>query len=191
MRLAPHRLTPSSPDKIYRIVTMVNTLSRDRAPLETVGVYDPTPRAVPVVPASRRSLLDEGKQPETSWVKRIEWDRERVQHWLSHGAQPTKRVAWLLQKVSKLACEFYNVRVLMRRARWQEKLSMSTERRSAKKYMKIDQDYRCSTAWQDISWLQWTRAHCGRAEGQGRCESQTGTKGRQRGSEGCQTTVFA
>lgn len=103
MRLSPHRLTPSSKDKIYHIVTMVNTLARDRAPLETVGVYDPIPRAVPVVPAARRSLLDEGKAIETNWVKRVEWDRERVQHWLQHGAQPTKRVAWLLHKVGRAA----------------------------------------------------------------------------------------
>ena len=80
---------------------MASHLSRDRAPLETVGVYDAIPRAVPVVPASQRSLLDEGKTVETSWVKRIEWDRARVKHWLRKGAQPTKRVAWLLHKVGE------------------------------------------------------------------------------------------
>ena len=54
-----------------------------------------------MVPASQRSLLDEGKTVETSWVKRIEWDRARVKHWLRKGAQPTKRVAWLLHKVGE------------------------------------------------------------------------------------------
>jgi small subunit ribosomal protein S16 len=73
--------------------------ARDGAPLETVGIYDAIPRRIPDVPKHERSLLDEGKKLARHFVKRIEWDRERVKYWIGTGAQPTKRVAWLLQKV--------------------------------------------------------------------------------------------
>lgn len=101
LRLSPHRRIPSSQQIYYRIVACNGPRARDSKPLDTVGAYDPIPQHIPVVPASERSLLDEGKKLETRWIKRVEWDREKVQYWIRVGAQPTKRVAWLLQKVSQ------------------------------------------------------------------------------------------
>lgn len=99
LRLSPHRLLPNSPQKVYRLVAINSPKSRDSAPLETLGVYDAVPRHVPSVPRSERSLLDEGKEVQKEWVKRTEWDAERIKYWLGTGAQPSRRVAWLLHKV--------------------------------------------------------------------------------------------
>lgn len=99
LRLSPHRRLPSSQQIYYRIVAINAPRARDSKPLDTIGAYDPVPQHLPVVPASERSLLDEGKEPEMRWIKRVEWDREKVGYWISVGAQPSRRVAWLLQKV--------------------------------------------------------------------------------------------
>ena len=99
LRLSPHRLTPSSRQKVYHIVAINAPKGRDKAPIETLGVYDAVPTHVPVTRPSERSLLDEGKPVETRFIKRIEWDRERVKYWIGTGAQPTRRMAWLLAKV--------------------------------------------------------------------------------------------
>ena len=99
LRLSPHRLTPSSRQKVYHIVAISAPKGRDKAPIETLGVYDAVPTHVPVTRPSERSLLDEGKPVETRFIKRIEWDRERVKYWIGTGAQPTRRMAWLLAKV--------------------------------------------------------------------------------------------
>ena len=90
---------PTSQSEIYHIVAINAPRARDSQPLETLGVYDAIPRHVPVTPKKDRSLLDEGKPPKTEWMKRIEWDRSRVSYWIGVGAQPTRRLAWLLQKV--------------------------------------------------------------------------------------------
>ncbi|KAL7008392.1 37S ribosomal protein S16, mitochondrial [Cystobasidiomycetes sp. EMM_F5] len=98
MRLAPSRLVSTLPNKMFNIVIANGRRARDSKPLETLGLYDPTPRRVATVPRIQRSLIDEGKPLHMEWVKRIEWDSERIKYWLSVGAQPTKRVAWLLHK---------------------------------------------------------------------------------------------
>lgn len=100
IRLSPHRRLPSSREIYYRIVVCNAPKARDSKPIETVGAYDPYPKHIPAVPAAERSLLDEGKPPALNWIKRVEWDKERVGYWLGVGAQPTKRVQWLLEKVS-------------------------------------------------------------------------------------------
>jgi small subunit ribosomal protein S16 len=60
----------------YHIVAADSHSARDGRYIEKVGTYDP--------------LL--GKTDE----KRVQFDIERVKHWLSKGAQPTDRVARFL-----------------------------------------------------------------------------------------------
>jgi small subunit ribosomal protein S16 len=60
----------------YHIVAADSHSARDGRYIEKVGIYDP--------------LL--GKTDE----KRVQFDIERVKHWLSKGAQPTDRVARFL-----------------------------------------------------------------------------------------------
>jgi len=60
----------------YHIVAADSHAARDGRYIEKVGIYDP--------------LM--GKTDE----KRVQFDAERVRHWLSKGAQPTDRVARFL-----------------------------------------------------------------------------------------------
>ena len=90
---------PTARPEIYHIVAINGPRARDSQPLETLGVYDPTPRRIAVLPEHSRSLLTEGTEPRTQYIKRVKWDRSRVKHWLGVGAQPSKRLAWLLHKV--------------------------------------------------------------------------------------------
>ncbi len=61
----------------YRIVVIDSKRARESQPLDTVGFYNP--------------LLE---PPEVSF------DNEKVQHWLSKGAQPSSTVQSLLKKTS-------------------------------------------------------------------------------------------
>lgn len=63
----------------YGIVIANSRAARDGKHLERVGTYNP--------------IADENK------VKHLELDVERIKYWLSVGAQPSDRVAWLLAKV--------------------------------------------------------------------------------------------
>jgi small subunit ribosomal protein S16 len=60
----------------YHIVAAHSHAARDGRYIEKVGIFDP--------------LM--GKTDE----KRVQFDAERVKHWLSKGAQPTDRVARFL-----------------------------------------------------------------------------------------------
>lgn len=60
----------------YHIVVADSHAARDGRYIEKIGVFDP--------------LM--GKTDE----KRVQFDAERVKHWLSKGAQPTDRVARFL-----------------------------------------------------------------------------------------------
>jgi small subunit ribosomal protein S16 len=62
----------------YRIVVADERAPRDGRFIEKVGTYNP------LLPA------DSGQ--------RVSLDVERIQHWLSHGAQPTDRVARFLDQ---------------------------------------------------------------------------------------------
>ena len=64
----------SRKNPIWRIVVADQRSPRDGRTIETIGQYNP--------------------QPEPSL---IEIDEERAQHWLEHGAQPTRTVADLLR----------------------------------------------------------------------------------------------
>lgn len=99
LRLARHgqRHTP-----VFHIVAINSSKRRDARPLEKLGEYDPIPR----VPAST-------KLPSSSYVfgeektvlqkeKRIEWNVERIRYWLGVGAQPSRPVVKLLERVSRV-----------------------------------------------------------------------------------------
>jgi len=61
----------------YRIVAADSRMPRDGRFVEKMGIYNP--------------LLPKGSE------ERVKMDMERVQHWLSEGAQPTNRVARMLE----------------------------------------------------------------------------------------------
>ena len=62
---------------LYRICAFDARAPRDGRSLEVLGTYDP------------HKLSDD---------KKVTLKRERVEHWLSHGAKPTESVATLLKK---------------------------------------------------------------------------------------------
>ncbi len=66
----------------YRIVATDKRNSRDGRFLEKLGYFNP---------------IASGNE------KRLEMDMERVEHWVSKGAQPSDRVASLIKENSKAA----------------------------------------------------------------------------------------
>lgn len=68
------RRAGSSKNPIWRIVVADQRSPRDGRTIETIGSYNPQ------------------TQPS-----RIVVDTERAQHWIEHGAQPTRTVAKLLR----------------------------------------------------------------------------------------------
>jgi small subunit ribosomal protein S16 len=66
----------------YRMVVANSRAPRDGKFIEIVGTYNPLPFA--------------------DGVKEITANSERVRYWLSVGAQPSDRVAWLMGKVGLL-----------------------------------------------------------------------------------------
>ncbi|KAF6767355.1 Ribosomal protein S16 [Kalmanozyma brasiliensis GHG001] len=96
----------------YHVVAINDSKPRDARPIEKLGEFDPIPRApsswripTPFVGTSptpgngsvMTSGLEEKKQDEVK-QKRLEWNEERVRHWLKLGAQPSKPVARLLDR---------------------------------------------------------------------------------------------
>jgi len=61
----------------YRIVAADSRMPRDGRFIEKLGTYNP--------------LLPKDSEA------RVKMDMERVQHWLDHGAQPTDRIARMLE----------------------------------------------------------------------------------------------
>ncbi|KAJ8612561.1 hypothetical protein CTAYLR_007191 [Chrysophaeum taylorii] len=66
----------------YRIVVADAKAPRDGRHIERVGTYDPI--------------------PAQDGIKEVRLNVQRIKYWLSVGAQPTKRVAWLLGKAEVL-----------------------------------------------------------------------------------------
>lgn len=121
LRLARHG-TRNNP--FYHLVAIRDKAARDARPIEKLGEYDPIPRprenaSQPVQawqqvgvsskesPSYHKSDLDKPilssgleKFDATKLEKRIEWNVKRIHHWLSVGAQPSKPVARLLDRVS-------------------------------------------------------------------------------------------
>lgn len=108
LRLARHG-TRNSP--FYHIVAIQNTKARNARPIEKLGEYDPVPRPprdAAVSPAAVRTENRPGYNGEkiTSGLpgavkleKRLEWKEDRIRYWLNTGAQPSKPVARLLDRV--------------------------------------------------------------------------------------------
>lgn len=109
LRLARHG-TRNNP--FYHLVAIQNTKARDARPIEKLGEYDPVPRPVrqaprtPVThprsedrPGYNGEVIGSGIASAVRMEKRIEWNEQRIRYWLGTGAQPSKPVARLLDRV--------------------------------------------------------------------------------------------
>lgn len=104
----------------YHLVAIADYKPRDARPIEKLGEYDPIPRVrkfkpppfnpdAPVlssglphavnVSALSSSSPSSGVAGETAKEKRLEWNTERIKYWLRVGAQPSKPVARMLDRV--------------------------------------------------------------------------------------------
>lgn len=123
LRLARHG-TKKNP--FYHVVAIRDKAPRDARPIEKLGEYDPIPRLRPTplagtaaattakasIPKGDQQLspyqlpsgiFTSGIQPteaNSRLEKRLEWNSERITHWLKVGAQPSRPVANLLARVS-------------------------------------------------------------------------------------------
>ncbi|RSH80226.1 37S ribosomal protein S16, mitochondrial [Apiotrichum porosum] len=96
IRLARHgqRHTP-----VYHVVAINASKRRDARPLEKLGEYDPIPRTPAAFAALPPKANVFGPQKfEVPKEKRIEWNVERINYWLSVGAEPTRSVVKLLER---------------------------------------------------------------------------------------------
>lgn len=94
----------------YHVVAINDSKPRDARPIEKLGEYDPIPRAPPrlATPSlaskpGHGALMTSGLEPKAEQQgvqKRLEWNEDRIKHWLGLGAQPSKPVARLLDRVS-------------------------------------------------------------------------------------------
>lgn len=106
----------------YHLVAIADHKPRDARPIEKLGEYDPIPRRIPILPkpnptsnsnstpttnSKGKAIEKNGGQLITSGLptgfrleKRLEWDQSRIKHWLEKGAQPSRPVAKLLDRVS-------------------------------------------------------------------------------------------
>ncbi|KAK4701244.1 small subunit ribosomal protein S16, partial [Phenoliferia sp. Uapishka_3] len=104
LRLARDLLTRNSPT--YRIVAIQTSLRTTARPLEVLGTYHPRPSLSAPQSTSPNGLLrgPEWGPPQAAAMtsrevpgeKKVEWNRKRVEWWLSQGAQPSKTVEKLL-----------------------------------------------------------------------------------------------
>ncbi|SPC61016.1 related to 30S ribosomal protein S16 [Ustilago sp. UG-2017b] len=111
--------TRNSP--FYHVVAINDSKPRDARPIEKLGEYDPIPRPAPsgrlptpfIGKSTARSkksaapghgaVMTSGLAPtaqkgEPKLQKRLEWNEERIRHWLKLGAQPSKPVARMLDR---------------------------------------------------------------------------------------------
>ncbi|EIM22480.1 ribosomal protein S16 [Wallemia mellicola] len=80
LRLARHGIANRP---FYHIVAIPAQKARNGQPLEKLGEYDPTPR-IRIAGTPARKL--------------IEWNKQRIDYWLSVGALPTQPVTKLLMR---------------------------------------------------------------------------------------------
>lgn len=78
----------------HTIVAAPSNLRRDGVALEKLAEWDPLPK-----PRVLPNGLEYAGRVATRLEKRVEWNPERIMWWLNHGAEPTHRVVWLLEKV--------------------------------------------------------------------------------------------
>lgn len=97
IRLARHgqRNTP-----FYHIVAINSSQARNARPLEKLGTYDPIPRLPSIADLPSSSKVFGKEVGEVKKEKEIKWDEDRIRYWLGTGAQPTRSVVKLLERVS-------------------------------------------------------------------------------------------
>ncbi|WWC66658.1 mitochondrial 37S ribosomal protein bS16m [Kwoniella pini CBS 10737] len=90
---------------LYHIVAINSKRPREGKPLETLGIYDPIPRLRKgIIIPSEANVFDLKGQEQTKTKelikkeKEIKWDINRINYWLSVGAQPTRTVVKLLER---------------------------------------------------------------------------------------------
>lgn len=108
LRLARHG-TRNNP--FYHIVAIQNSKARNARPIEKLGEYDPVPRparqtAPPTAyaklknaPGYNGDIITSGISSQVQMEKHLEWNEERILYWLKTGAQPSKPMARLLDRV--------------------------------------------------------------------------------------------
>lgn len=99
LRLARHG-TRNNP--FFHIVAIRSAKPRDARPIEKLGEYDPIPKipSSSALPSSSKVFGGNEAGVEVRKEKRIEWDVERIKYWLGVGAQPTRSMVKLLERVS-------------------------------------------------------------------------------------------
>jgi len=98
LRLARHghRHNP-----IFHLVAINSAKPRNAQPIETLGQFDPIPRVASTSALPQASqVFGEKKSAPVPKEKKVEWDVGRINYWLGVGAQPTKSVVKLLERVS-------------------------------------------------------------------------------------------
>lgn len=97
LRLARHghRHNP-----IFHLVAINSAKPRNAQPIETLGAYDPIPKvaSTSALPLSSQ-VFGEKNVSVVKKEKKVEWDVGRINYWLGVGAQPTKTVVRLLERV--------------------------------------------------------------------------------------------
>ena len=84
---------------VYHIVTIDASKARDARPIEKLGEYDPIPRVPSIAALPSQAKVFGPDRGVTKKEKKIEWNVERIRYWLGVGAQPTRTVVKLLERV--------------------------------------------------------------------------------------------
>lgn len=83
----------------YHLVAIASNKRRDAKPLELLGTYDPIPRLPSTADLPSSSKVFGAKLEDVPKEKEVKWNVQRIHHWLETGAQPTKSVVKLLERV--------------------------------------------------------------------------------------------
>lgn len=88
----------------YHVVAVDGRKRRDAKPLEILGIYDPAVRSRidksktwTVEDAVKTMNGNDGPPPPD---RRVEWSVDRLRYWVGVGAEPTKTVVSLFDRVS-------------------------------------------------------------------------------------------
>lgn len=84
----------------YHLVVIPSTKARDARPIEKLGEYDPIPRLPSTADLPSSSMIFGKKTEAAPKEKKVTWNVERIRYWLDTGAQPTRSVVKLLERVS-------------------------------------------------------------------------------------------